>query len=145
MGLCNGDGNTPLHYYASSLASETEYKSTIKLLVDSGCDPNTVNSKGQSIAHLAITQWVLIDMIKFFSELGGDSVVKTTQARPRSITRRQCLTWKSRPERGLSSILLRRKQIFIKAVGNANLYYYPREVCMSSSFQRSALVAAMRR
>jgi ankyrin repeat protein len=57
VGSGNRDGNTPLHYYAGSFAtSEAECKSTIKLLVDSGCDPNAVNSKGQSIAHLAITQ-----------------------------------------------------------------------------------------
>lgn len=83
VGSGNGDGNTPLHYYAGSFAtSETECKSTIKLLVDSGCDPNAVNSKGQSVAHLAITQWVSIDVIKFFSELGGDMSLKDHEGRP---------------------------------------------------------------
>jgi ankyrin repeat protein len=52
------------------------------LLVDSGCDPNAVNSKGQSFAHLAITQWVLIDVIKLFSELGGDMSRKDHEGRP---------------------------------------------------------------
>lgn len=83
VGSGNGDGNTPLHYYAGSFAtSETECKATIKLLVDSGCDPNAVNSKGQSIVHLAITQWVLIDVIKFFFELGGDMCRKDQEGRP---------------------------------------------------------------
>ncbi|GFF26584.1 hypothetical protein IFM61606_09778 [Aspergillus udagawae] len=83
VGSGNGDRNTPLHYYTGSFAtSEPECKSTIKLLVDSGCDPNAVNSNGQTIAHLAMTQWVLIDVIKFISELGGDMSRKDQEGRP---------------------------------------------------------------
>lgn len=83
VGSGNRDGNTPLHYYAGSFATaETECKSTIKLLVDSGCDPNAVNSRGQNFAHLAITQWVLIDVLKLFSELGGDMSLRDREDRP---------------------------------------------------------------
>jgi ankyrin repeat protein len=83
VGSGNRDGNTPLHYYAGSFAtSETECQSTIKLLVDSGCDPNAINNKGQSIAHFMITRWLLIDVIKFFSELGGDICRKDQEGRP---------------------------------------------------------------
>jgi ankyrin repeat protein len=83
VGSGNRDGNTPLHYYAGSFATaQAECKSTIKLLIDSGCDPNAVNSKGQSFAHLAITQWVLIDVLKLFSELGGDMSRKDHEGRP---------------------------------------------------------------
>jgi ankyrin repeat protein len=83
VGSGNSDGNTPLHYYAGSFAtSETECKSTIKLLVGSGCDPNAVNNKGQSIVHLSITQGALIDVIKFFSELGGDMCRRDHEGRP---------------------------------------------------------------
>jgi ankyrin repeat protein len=52
------------------------------MLVGSGCDPNAVNNKGQSIAHLAITQWVSPDMINFFSELGVDMSRKDHEGRP---------------------------------------------------------------
>jgi ankyrin repeat protein len=83
VGSGNIDGNTPLHHYAGSFATaETEWTSTIKLLINSGCDPNAVNSKGQSFAHLAITQWVSIDVIKLFSELGGDMSRKDHEGRP---------------------------------------------------------------
>ncbi|KAI7967961.1 hypothetical protein EIK77_000702 [Talaromyces pinophilus] len=83
VGSGNRGGNTPLHYYTGSFAtSDPECTSTIKLLVDSGCDPNAVNSKGQSITHLAITQWVLIDVIKFISKLGGDMCRKDNEGRP---------------------------------------------------------------
>jgi ankyrin repeat protein len=82
VGSGNGDGSTPLHCYAGSFAtSKTECKSTVKMLVGSGCDPNAVNNKGQSIAHLAITQWVSPDMINFFSELGVDMSRKDHEGR----------------------------------------------------------------
>lgn len=83
VGSSNRDGNTPLHCYAGSFATaETECTSTIKLPVNSGCDPNALNSKGQTFAHLTITQWVLVDVITLFSELGGDMSHKDHEGRP---------------------------------------------------------------
>lgn len=83
VGSGNRDGNTPLHYYAGSFAtSEIECKSTIKLLVDSGCDSNAINNEGQSIAHSLMTWWLLIDVIKFFSELGGGICHEDQAGRP---------------------------------------------------------------
>ncbi|KAJ5359547.1 uncharacterized protein N7496_011960 [Penicillium cataractarum] len=83
VGSGNEDGNTLLHCYAGSFATaDTECTPTIKFLVDSGCDLNAVNSKGQSFAHIAITRWVSIDAIKVFSELGGDLSCKDHEGRP---------------------------------------------------------------
>jgi ankyrin repeat protein len=83
VGSGNRDGNTPLHCYAGSFATaEFECTSTIKLLVNSGCDPNAVNGKGQTFAHLAITPWVLVDVVNLFSELGVDMSRKDYEGRP---------------------------------------------------------------
>lgn len=52
------------------------------MLVESGCDSNAVNSQGHSFSHLAITQWVLVDVIKLFSDLGCDISRKDQESRP---------------------------------------------------------------